>query len=132
MIYFLDTNICIFHLNGSAPRLSDELERTPPSSVCIPSIVAAELIYGAKKSFKREYNLKKIELFLSLYDVTPFCSKSAQIYGAIRCDLEKNGTIIGGNDLIIAATVLAHKGTLVTNNTGEFSRVRDLLIEDWV
>lgn len=38
---------------------------------------------------------------------------------------------IGGNDLWIAATALAHGATLVTNNTGEFTRVSDLVLEDW-
>ena len=131
MTYFLDTNICIFHLNGSAPGLSDILEHTQPSSIAIPSMVAAELMYGAEKSAKRESNLEKIGLLLSLYDIVSFDLSAAQIYGAIRRDLEYRGQIIGGNDLIIAATVLAHKGTLVTNNTGEFSRVRGLLLEDW-
>jgi tRNA(fMet)-specific endonuclease VapC len=42
------------------------------------------------------------------------------------------GEIIGSNDLWIAATVLTHGAILVTNNTGEFSRVPDLLTEDWM
>ena len=132
MTYFLDTNTCIFHLNGTAPRLSDKLEHSPPSGIAIPSMVAAELVYGAEKSAKRESNLKRAELFLSLFDIVPFDHGAAKIYGAIRRDLEHRGRIIGGNDLVIAATVLAHNGTLVTNNTGEFSRVRDLLLEDWL
>ena len=131
MTYFLDTNTCIFHLNGSAPGLSNRLENTPTTSVAIPSMVAAELVYGAEKSAKRDQNLKKIGMFLSLYDVVPFDLLVAQVYGAIRRELENTGRSISGNDLTIAATVLAHKGTLVTNNTGEFARVRGLLLEDW-
>ena len=34
-------------------------------------------------------------------------------------------------DLWIAATARATGGTLVTNNTGEFSRVPNLPVEDW-
>ena len=132
MTYFIDTNVCIFHLNGSAQKLSNVLEHTPPSNIAIPSMVAAELVYGAEKSAKRDSNLEKIKLFLSLYDIVPFDLNAAQIYRTIRRDLEYSGQIIGGNDLIIAATVLAHEGTLVTNNTGEFSRVQGLVLEDWV
>ena len=94
-------------------------------------MVAAELIYGAEKSLKREYNLEKVTLFLSLFEIVPFDASAAQLYGAIRCSLERVGEIIGGNDLVIAATVLASNGTLVTNNTGEFSRVSGLQVEDW-
>ena len=41
------------------------------------------------------------------------------------------GQLIGPNDLLIAATALAHGAILVTHNTAEFSRVPGLLIEDW-
>jgi tRNA(fMet)-specific endonuclease VapC len=39
--------------------------------------------------------------------------------------------LIGPNDLIIAATALAHACILVTHNTQEFSRAARLRIEDW-
>ena len=132
MIYFLDTNVCIYHLNGSAPGLSDALERIPTASIRLPSMVAAELMYGAEKSVKRDYNLKKMRLFLSLYNIVPFDRNAVEIYGVIRNDLERSGTIIGANDLIIAATAMANNGILVTHNIDEFSRVIGLQIEDWV
>jgi len=130
MKYFLDTDICIYHLNGSAPDVSRNLLRIPPADLRIPSIVAAELLFGAEKSVKREHNLEKVRLLLSLFDIVPFCGKSAEQYAIVRCDLERRGAIIGENDMIIAATVIVHAGTLVTNNTDEFSRVRGLSITD--
>lgn len=45
--------------------------------------------------------------------------------------MELKGTIIGPNDYIIAATVLAKNGILVTHNTKEFGKVKNLKIEDW-
>jgi len=50
--------------------------------------------------------------------------------GWIRADLRTRGTPIGGNDLLIAATALAHDAVLVTHNTREFSRVAGLRLED--
>lgn len=41
------------------------------------------------------------------------------------------GQIIGPNDLMIAAIAMANEVTLVTHNTGEFSRVVGLEWEDW-
>ena len=38
---------------------------------------------------------------------------------------------IGKMDLRIAAIVLEHAATLVTRNLRDFSRVRDLNLEDW-
>ncbi len=46
--------------------------------------------------------------------------------------MELKGTIIGPNDYIIAATVLARNGILVTNNTKEFQRIKNLKIENWI
>jgi len=67
------------------------------------------------------------EPFISL----PFDDTCAQHYGSIRRELERLGTPIGPNDLMIAATALANDSTLVTHNTEEFSRVVDLRWEDW-
>ena len=132
MIYFLDTNICIYHLNGSAPNVSSELEQMPMRNVKIPSMVAAELLYGAKKSAKREYNSEIFRKFLSLYEIVPFCEKAAGLYAVIRAELEIGGRLIDGNDLVIAATVMANEGILVTHNTDEFSRIGGLSVVDWV
>jgi tRNA(fMet)-specific endonuclease VapC len=46
--------------------------------------------------------------------------------------LERQGTPIGANDTWIAAQALAIKATLVTDNEREFSRVPDLLLENWL
>lgn len=131
MTYFLDTNVCICHLNNTSANISGILARTQSTNISIPSMVAAELVYGAEKSVKREHNLKKVKSFLSLYDMAPFNGKAAEIYGVIRVELERKGMIIGANDLVIAATVLAYDGTLVTHNVNEFSRVKGLIINDW-
>jgi tRNA(fMet)-specific endonuclease VapC len=51
--------------------------------------------------------------------------------GRLRSELAAAGTPIGPNDLLIAATALAHELTLVTHNVREFSRVANLRVEDW-
>ncbi len=52
-------------------------------------------------------------------------------YAKMRASLELRGQKIGYNDTIIAATVLARKGILVTNNISEFGRIDGLNHEDW-
>ncbi|MDR2712615.1 MAG: type II toxin-antitoxin system VapC family toxin [Clostridiales bacterium] len=131
MIYFLDTNICIFHLNNSRRNMSARLKRIPVGDIRISSIVAAELLYGAEKSSKREHNLRQCKSFLSIYEIVPFDEDAAEHYGRIRAKLEHEGTPIGSNDIMIAATALSYGSVIVTNNTGEFSRVQDLVVEDW-
>ncbi|RVA82047.1 VapC toxin family PIN domain ribonuclease, partial [Mesorhizobium sp. M7A.F.Ca.CA.001.08.2.1] len=42
------------------------------------------------------------------------------------------GQTIGHNDLFIAAHACALGATLVTANTGEFTRIRNLKVENWL
>ena len=130
-MYFLDTNICVFILNGRFPYLNKHYLECGKSEIKIPSVVLFELCYGAEKSQKREQNLSKIRILTSEVEIAPLDAQAAKIAGEIRARLEFAGTPIGGNDLLIAAIVRANNGVLVTNNTKEFSRVSGLHIEDW-
>ena len=131
MIYYLDTNICIYFLNNTHRGIYDKLRKISRGSIKIPAVVAGELYYGAAKSAKREYNLRVYSQFIAMYDIIPFDLMSSRIYGDIRATLEKRGQTIGGNDMMIAASALCFGAILVTNNVGEFSRVDGLFIEDW-
>jgi len=91
----------------------------------------AELQYGIAKSTYHEKNLSALYNFLSPLKVFPFDAAQAKVYGHIRATLEKKGTPIGGNDLLIAAHALSIERILVTNNTKEFQRVEGLSIENW-
>ena len=131
MIYFLDTNTCIFILKGKYHELNERYLECDKRTIKIPSVVLFELHYGAEKSQKRELNLANIRTFVSELEIVPFDNKAAEIAGKIRSDLEKSGQPIGGYDLMIAATALANDGVVVTNNTREFSRVNGLSVKDW-
>jgi len=131
MSYFLDTNTCIYALKGSFDEIERRLRRLSPSIVKIPSIVQAELLLGGEKSNQRRKTLKAIRAFLFPYETVPFCERAAEHYARIRAELERKGQPVGPNDLIVAATVMVHRGILVTHNTGEFRRVKGLLLEDW-
>jgi len=132
MIYFLDTNICIYHFNQRSQNILEKFNEIGNKNIKIPAVVSAELYYGAEKSVKREYNLKRYTEFLSWFKIVPFSSNASPVYGEIRADLERKGTIIGWNDLLIAAIVITYDGTLVTNNTEEFSRINKLKLENWI
>ncbi len=132
MSYFLDTNTCIYFLKSTSKVFLDKFSSIDANDIKIPSIVTAELHYGALKSVRKDENIAKISKFIALYDVVSFDKKSAEIYGDVRKKLESVGNIIGGNDLLIASIVLANNGILVTHNTKEFNRVENLIIEDWL
>ncbi|MCL1792099.1 MAG: PIN domain-containing protein [Peptococcaceae bacterium] len=131
MRYYLDTNICIRILNTSSQSVINKFEGIDLDDIMIPSVVAAELIYGAYKSAKRDRNLMRCREFLSQFRIAVPGAEAIEAYGTIRTELEGRGTPIGSNDYFIAALVKANGGVLVTNNTREFSRVDGLALEDW-
>ena len=88
-------------------------------------------MHGIEKSQSVEKNRLALALFLSPIQILPFDAEAAEAYGKIRADLEKRGTPIGPMDMLIAGHAKAEKLILVTNNTREFNRVNDLVVEDW-
>ena len=131
MNYYLDTDICIFALKGQFPAIKKWLQNLLPDQIKIPTIVQSELLLGALKSRDFKQTVHLVERFLAPYEVISFDEQAATAYAKIRYHLEKKGVNIGPNDLIIAATVAANQGTLITHNIREFARVPGLLTEDW-
>ena len=129
--YMLDTNIVSGVVKNPAGALATRLAAMPRSEFGISIIVACELRYGVAR--KRSARLTaQLEAVLEGIDILPLEQHADRHYGQIRVELERIGRPIGLNDLLIAAHALALGATLVTNNTGEFSRVPDLAIEDWL
>jgi tRNA(fMet)-specific endonuclease VapC len=131
MRYLLDTNTCIRFINGRSPGIRAQMLKVDDTDIAISTIVQAEMYAGSAKSQYPERSRKKQDEFFKRFTLLPFDTVAADHYGAIRADLEKKGTPIGGNDLLIAAVALAHNLTLVTNNTREFQRVVGLKLVDW-
>ena len=131
MNYFLDTDVCIYALKDEYPAIQKSTRSHSPDHIKISAIVKAELLLGAFKSRNPKKAFFMIEQFLGPFETIPFSDECAEIYAKIRAELEVQGKSIGANDLIIASTVLANHGTLVTHNMKEFSRVSQLKIQDW-
>lgn len=132
MTHLLDTNSCIEQLRrGSASNVAARLANATPGSIVLCSVVIAELLYGAYRSAQQIRNLSQVRTFCSGFTSLPFDDRAADEYGQIRAHLHQIGLPIGPNDLMIAAIARAHSLTLVTHNTGEFSRVPNLVLEDW-
>jgi tRNA(fMet)-specific endonuclease VapC len=100
--------------------------------MCISSITLAELLHCVEKSSMVQKNLRKVEDFVSRLEVLPYENTAASHYGDIRADLEKKGTVIGVNDLHIAAHARSEGLILVSNNVHEFERVEGLRLENWI
>ena len=131
-MYFVDSNTCIYFMNGKFPSVREKFLSLSPKEIKISTVVKAELLLGAFKSQTRAQTTNKVEKFLKPFDIIDFTDKMSYDYAEIRKDLELSGKPIGANDLLIAATALHEKAILITHNVDEFSRVKELKIEDWV
>ena len=131
MKYMLDTNVLVHLIRNKSENVKNRLRQENISDVCISSITYAELEYGVSKSSNKEKNALALLTVLSGIKVLPLGESAGKVYGSIRASLEKDGNVIGPNDMLIAAHALAEGLTLVTNNTREFGRVPGLNIEDW-
>jgi tRNA(fMet)-specific endonuclease VapC len=130
--YMLDTDICSYIMKRSSPVLLRRLQSVAIGDVCISVISKAELLYGVEVSQKRKQDDAAVEAFLRLLEVVDFPDAGAEHYAKIRAELKKRGTMIGANDLLLAAHARSLGLTLVTNNTREFGRVRGLSVENWM
>ena len=131
-MFLLDTNICVFLMKNKCPAATQKLLNSDPSEIAISSVTLFELEYGAAKSQWPEKNRNNVKLFLAPFTIVPFDSIDAIAAGEIRHLLEKAGTPVGPYDIQIAAQGLARGFTVVTHNTGEFSHVPGLALEDWI
>ena len=129
--YMLDADTCSYVMKRSSDVLLKRLKKTPVSDGCISVITKSELLYGVEVSPRRQQDDKALTAFLRYVEVLDFRDEAAPHYARIRAQLRTSGTMIGANDLLIAAHARSLGLTLVTNNTREFGRVQNLAIENW-
>lgn len=129
--YLLDTDICIAVLRGNS-LVRRRLQAVRPDNCGVSMVSVFELFSGVERCRPPEEEGKKVETFLGPLHLLPFDHDAALRAAKVRWHLEKNGQSIGPYDLQLAGQALALDVTFVTGNTGEFSRVPDLRVENWL
>ncbi len=102
------------------------LEREADSLLSVTFTVAGEMAAGASLHERPAW-----EEFLAAYRVLGCTSDVCWQYGEIYRHLQRHGTLIGTNDLWIAATARAHGLPVVTRNVEHYRRVPDLEVVDY-
>lgn len=131
MRYLLDTNVISDLIRKPQGRITQKIRKVGEERICTSVIVTAELRYGAAKKQSARLTAQ-LEAVLGTIEVLPFEAPADAIYGLLRSRLEQAGTLIGGNDLLIAAQALALGLFIVTDNEREFSRIDELSCENWL
>lgn len=134
MSFLLDTNVCIALINGSSEKIRRRLGRTlaVKSQVFLSSIVTFELWFGVFRSSRVQFNADRLDAFLEApLTILPFEDDDARVAGLINATLKLAGRPIGSYDVLLAGQAVNRGLTLVTANTSEFSRVKNLSWQDW-
>jgi tRNA(fMet)-specific endonuclease VapC len=131
MRYLLDTNIVFDLVRNPQGTVARHVRTVGEKQVCTSIIVAAELRYGADKKGSPRLS-SQLDAVLGALEALPFEAPADASYGLLRTSLEKRGTPIGANDLLIAAQALALGYVIVTDNEKESSRVEGLRLQNWL
>jgi len=131
LAYLLDTNIISDLVRNPQGHIFKKIQFFGEETICTSIIVAAELRYGIRKK-NSERLTHQVEAILSHIDILSLEAPSDEHYSKLRVFLEKAGTPIGPNDMLIAAQALTLDLTLISANTNEFSRIPDLKLDNWL
>jgi tRNA(fMet)-specific endonuclease VapC len=131
VIYLPDTNACTTLLRQRHQPLISRWHSNRTTDIVLCSVVVYELRYGAELAADPASEHAKLDFFFSVFTSIFFDDRCAARCAKIRRHLERAGLRIGPHDLQIAAVAVENQLTLVTHNTGEFSRIPDLKLEDW-
>jgi tRNA(fMet)-specific endonuclease VapC len=129
-MFLLDTNTLIYFFRGQG-RVAERLLATPPADVAISAVSLYEIEVGIAKSAQPAKRRRQFDTLLAVVSVLPFDRAAGHAAAMVRAELERRGLPIGPLDNLIAGVAVAHRATLVTRNTREFSRLSNLAVTDW-
>lgn len=129
--YLLDTNILSSLVRDPQGPIAGRIAEVGEGHVATSIVCAAELRFGAAKKGSPRLT-DQVEAVLDILPVLPLEPPADAHYAKLRAALERQGTPIGGNDMLIAAHALVSDSVLVTDNVREFARVPSLRLENWL
>lgn len=120
--YLLDSNICIYLLEGLSEAARRKLEQCRPNEVATSAVAYAEVMRGI--DWSDEIAASKAEALFGVIPVLPFGRAAAEAYRTIPFRRTSY-------DRLIAAHALSLDLTFITNNQKDFQDVVGLKVENW-
>lgn len=130
MRFLIDTNIIIYRLKNMG-NVNANFLKYKNEDMFVSVISCGELVFGAKKSSAVEKNLQTVEAVKSIFPLIDVDADVMDVFGEIKAHTQKTGKVIDDMDLLIAASAISNKMTLVTHNTKHFENIPNLKIADW-
>jgi tRNA(fMet)-specific endonuclease VapC len=98
-------------------------------------VTASELLHGIHRAGNPATRTRRsvfVEAILARFPLLEIDLATARVHAQIGADLMASGTLVGPNDLWLAATCIAHGLSIATGNVREFNRVPGLRVESWL
>lgn len=121
-LYLLDSNICIYLLEGLSDAARRQVEARQPGEVVTSAICLAEVMRGVDRADDKAY--AKAERFFKIIPPLDFGTAAALCH--VGLPFQRHSL-----DHLIAAHALSAGLTLVTNNDADFAGVPGLMVENW-
>ena len=121
----------VIELERRDQSLSDLEAIIPGEPFAFAAITASELLVGVHRAdspARRSRRQDFIEAVLGEVPIIPFDLPVARVHARVLAELMATGQMIGRNDLLIAATALAHDCDVLTHNRRHFERVPGLVV----
>lgn len=132
--FLLDTNVVSEAVRDLPnPHVMAQLARFD-GELGIPAPVAHELRFGWLRipaGRRKDVIGHFLHDVVSLLPVLPYDAISARVHAELRQDAERHGRTLPFVDGQIAAIAMANGLTLITRNTGDFSAIHGLRVENW-
>lgn len=131
--FLLDTNVLSELLRKRPlPAVAARVAAARSETLCTSATCVMELRFGAARHpAGRELWTRIVREILPRVRVLPIDTAVAVRAGGLMAALEAEGSPIGTEDVLIAATALVHELRVVTRNVRHFSRVGGLVVESW-
>jgi predicted nucleic acid-binding protein len=131
--YLLDTNVLSEVIRKRpAAQVLTRLGTKPPSSLLTSCVCLMELRFGAARLPRGRALWERIQReILARVTVLPIGASEATVAGDLLAKLQRLGTPIGVEDVLIAATAMTNDLTVVTRNVKHLARVEGLVVECW-
>ena len=140
MDYLLDTNHCIYLINGLDKKISRRSEvenkviekvQSIQSDIFISEVTLGELFFGAANSARREYNFQRIELLKQAIIPLAIDEDIWRCFGDTKAIMKRQGRSVTDLDLLIACTANVC-GLILISNDADFNGLPDYFHrENW-
>jgi tRNA(fMet)-specific endonuclease VapC len=127
MNYLVDTDVVIGFLKGKSQEVS-LLRNLSSQGIAISLITYGEIYEGIYYGRNPRQNEQVFHQFLQGVDVLPLNRLVMRRFARIRGYLRQSGAMLADMDLLIGATALQNKLTLVTYNKKHFQRISGLTL----